>query len=541
MKPLTLTILLLGLFHSSAGERLRGRKLAAGGVAEGVALAAVYEICDFSSRINSIPFIGSSEVARSSEDCKAAVQRACSQAGEVASCNTAIACLMGRTETKDPCAALAANGAKTAYDLYQLAKSPIDPEGWYGMVDATQCIMDTAQACAEADYSGYKCDDKPASHWNGHVRAFAYEHGFSDCAGAVGALASLGLGCGDDLGVGLGDGRFAGMNAGQMCCGSCKAAAEAGAAALVPVHGDTMGCLCADFPPDLPAPGGGRRRLSQTEVFVRSYCDLPYGKITDGHRWVKNRSGCGPGCEKGTANGHDACIEVLTPAPTPMPTPAPAIPLTPLPVKGGASYTAELELSAGHHTLTMRDSYGDGWNGATFTIEGVQLGGAGPRVTSGWPQTAESDADFSVEERGTFRVTVTEGGWPQEISWEITATPYIAWGCATGTCDNAGPFIMPNPEGPSPQEEVNANGDSTNANDGAPIGVCTFPVPGDVSLPAWATAPYADVASSCAAWFHAGDWVFDIQAGGATPEFCGCCAACDPFAHGHQYGTCNAC
>ena len=114
MKPLTLTILLLGLFHSSAGERLRGRKLAAGGVAEGVALAAVYEVCDFSSRINSIPFIGSSEVARSSEDCKAAVQRACSQAGEVASCNTAIACLMGRTETKDPCAALAANGAKTA-------------------------------------------------------------------------------------------------------------------------------------------------------------------------------------------------------------------------------------------------------------------------------------------------------------------------------------------------------------------------------------------------------------------------------------------
>ncbi len=72
-----------------------------------------------------------------------------------------------------------------------------------------------------------------------------------------------------------------------------------------------------------------------------------------------------------------------------------------------------------------------------------------------------------------------------------------------------------------------------------------LPWPAGKSLPAVvpyaSMAKYDDVPASCAAWFWAGDQVFDVQAGGATADFCGCCAACDPAGHGSNYSTCSEC
>ena len=46
---------------------------------------------------------------------------------------------------------------------------------------------------------------------------------------------------------------------------------------------------------------------------------------------------------------------------------------------GGAPYAADLCLPDGCYTVDMTDSYGDGWNGSTFDVDGVALGG----LTSG--------------------------------------------------------------------------------------------------------------------------------------------------------------
>lgn len=74
---------------------------------------------------------------------------------------------------------------------------------------------------------------------------------------------------------------------------------------------------------------------------------------------------------------------------------------------------------------------------------------------------------------------------------------------------------------------------------------CTFQRPGSRhnTAPHWfaSKAKYNDVHASCKDWFYAGDNVFDVQAAGPTADFCGCCAACDPFGHGHGYSTCLEC
>ena len=73
-----------------------------------------------------------------------------------------------------------------------------------------------------------ECRDVPGADWPAHVAAFATSVGISDCAGAVPALASMGVDCGTDLSA-LGDASFEGYNAGQLCgatCGLCREALD---------------------------------------------------------------------------------------------------------------------------------------------------------------------------------------------------------------------------------------------------------------------------------------------------------------------------
>merc|ERR1719163_1488600 len=78
-----------------------------------------------------------------------------------------------------------------------------------------------------------------------------------------------------------------------------------------------------------------------------------------------------------------------------------------------------------------------------------------------------------------------------------------------------------------------------------PIKTCTFDRPGSRhnAVPSWfaSQTKYAGLHETCVAWFFTGEYVADVQADGTTPDFCGCCDACDPFGHGHQYSTCNEC
>jgi len=62
--------------------------------------------------------------------------------------------------------------------------------------------------------------------------------------------------------------------------------------------------------------------------------------------------------------------------------------------------------------LTLNDSYGDGWNGASFNIEGEDP----ITFNSGFEYQATTCADFS----SCLNVSVTDGDYPGEISWSLS-------------------------------------------------------------------------------------------------------------------------
>ena len=65
--------------------------------------------------------------------------------------------------------------------------------------------------------------------------------------------------------------------------------------------------------------------------------------------------------------------------------------------------------------VNMNDSYGDGWNGATFTLvddQGIQVGTG--TLSSG----ASGTANFCLED-GCYTISVTGGSYPSEVSWTV--------------------------------------------------------------------------------------------------------------------------
>lgn len=66
-------------------------------------------------------------------------------------------------------------------------------------------------------------------------------------------------------------------------------------------------------------------------------------------------------------------------------------------------------------TINMSDSFGDGWNGAEYQLSSVD----GTPIGSGTIEAGSTGADTYCLATGCYSITVTEGDWPGEISWNI--------------------------------------------------------------------------------------------------------------------------
>jgi hypothetical protein len=67
-------------------------------------------------------------------------------------------------------------------------------------------------------------------------------------------------------------------------------------------------------------------------------------------------------------------------------------------------------------TMNMIDAYGDGWNGATYTISNA----AGDTVASGGLTSGSEGSDALCLGDGDYTIVVGGGSWDSEISWNIT-------------------------------------------------------------------------------------------------------------------------
>ena len=66
-------------------------------------------------------------------------------------------------------------------------------------------------------------------------------------------------------------------------------------------------------------------------------------------------------------------------------------------------------------SLVMNDSYGDGWNGATYAI----VDDSGNEVANGGLLTGSTATDDLCLDDGCYTITVGGGSWDAEISWSL--------------------------------------------------------------------------------------------------------------------------
>ena len=66
-------------------------------------------------------------------------------------------------------------------------------------------------------------------------------------------------------------------------------------------------------------------------------------------------------------------------------------------------------------SLVMNDSYGDGWNGATYSI----VDASGNEVANGGLLTGSTATDDLCLDDGCYTITVGGGSWDSEISWSL--------------------------------------------------------------------------------------------------------------------------
>ena len=67
-------------------------------------------------------------------------------------------------------------------------------------------------------------------------------------------------------------------------------------------------------------------------------------------------------------------------------------------------------------TINMNDSWGDGWNGAVYELSSVD----GTLIGSGTIDAGSTGADSYCLATGCYSITVTEGSFPGEISWNVS-------------------------------------------------------------------------------------------------------------------------
>ena len=66
--------------------------------------------------------------------------------------------------------------------------------------------------------------------------------------------------------------------------------------------------------------------------------------------------------------------------------------------------------------MSMYDSYGDGWNGNTYTITDPE----GGLHALGGLVSGAFDADTLCLTDGTYNLVVDGGSWQTEVSWTLT-------------------------------------------------------------------------------------------------------------------------
>ncbi|MBM55703.1 MAG: hypothetical protein CMB32_03995 [Euryarchaeota archaeon] len=86
--------------------------------------------------------------------------------------------------------------------------------------------------------------------------------------------------------------------------------------------------------------------------------------------------------------------------------------------------------------IQMFDSFGDGWNGASYVLTTVD----GTEVGTGTVEVGTNATDSYCLEDGCYTISVDEGSWPAEISWNVLGAfgGLVTGGAATEITFNVG-------------------------------------------------------------------------------------------------------
>ena len=86
--------------------------------------------------------------------------------------------------------------------------------------------------------------------------------------------------------------------------------------------------------------------------------------------------------------------------------------------------------------IEMKDSYGDGWNGATYIFTNSEGGVEATGTLASGASGTDALCNLSSRDR-CYTLTVTAGSYPSEISWEVSRGGVVmAEGGGSATVDN---------------------------------------------------------------------------------------------------------
>ena len=113
-------------------------------------------------------------------------------------------------------------------------------------------------------------------------------------------------------------------------------------------------------------------------------------------------------------------------------------------------------------SFNMFDSFGDGWNGATYSFYDA----AGDLLATGDLLSNENDGEFDTDDicfdaAGCYTLIVTDGSFPGEVSWTISGTSFgggpgtYQIGVGTDCTEGCGLPFAPNYVDPDSVDVVN--------------------------------------------------------------------------------------
>lgn len=168
-------------------------------------------------------------------------------------------------------------------------------------------------------------------------------------------------------------------------------------------------------------------------------------------------------------------------------------------------------------TLTLNDSFGDGWNGAIYMLINLSTGDS----LSGTLTGGSTETSLLCVNGGCYSYEVSGGTFPGEISWEIQGTDQ---GTLSGGAPTQVSFTLGGPDCvPGCTDFTSCNYDSLATVDD---GSCDFACQGCVDTTACNWNPVATVNDGSCEYPPANDWCWDAEPIGGTVLGSGtlCCA-----------------